>query len=143
MRSDHRRFAVLCLLAYVLLAWLARFDMRLGAQMRSLVYPLDTFSMYGRMPADRVGHLLMRDAQGETHRITSFRTFACDAPIAGPDAACRERSDIHYLSADHTNYMRDHPGGGDEAVELILRTWDVRGDLAHTDCVIARCRVSR
>ncbi len=39
--------------------------------------------------------------------------------------------------------MRDHPGGGDEAVELIVRTWDVRGGLAHTDCVIARCRVSR
>src|SRR5439155_14545328 len=42
IRDDRVRFGTLCVLGYVLLSWLVRFDMRLGQQIASLAYPLDT-----------------------------------------------------------------------------------------------------
>ena len=58
--SRHLRFAILCVLGY-------------GEGNASIVYPLDTFSMYARMPGEDRSHLLVRDASGTVHRVTAFR----------------------------------------------------------------------
>src|SRR5947207_13892919 len=52
IRDDHLRFGTLCVLGHVLLSWLVRFDMRLGQQLASLVYPFDPFWMYAGTPGD-------------------------------------------------------------------------------------------
>lgn len=145
-RTAPVRFGLLCVLVYVALAWTARFDMRLGAQIRSLVYPLDTFSMYAGLPERDVSLLMVRDRTGAVHRITSFRTFACDGPLTGAAARCQQTRGIPYLHEDFVRYIETHPGAGDEPVELITRTWEVRAGtvpVARDDCVVARCLVSR
>lgn len=140
-----RRFAALCLLAYVALAWAARFDMRLGQQIASLVYPLDTFSMYSSMPEQDRSFVLVRDRQGGVHRVTDFRAFACDAPLTGPAARCTAQRGIPYLHEGVVRHIERHAGPGDEEVELITRTWTFEpGEpIATADCVVARCRVAR
>ena len=45
---------MLCVLGYVALAWAVRFDLPQGDQIASLVYPLDTFSMYAQAPSPRM-----------------------------------------------------------------------------------------
>lgn len=134
------------MLGYVVLSWSVRFDMRLGHQIASLVYPLDTFSMYSGMPGEDRSHLLVRDRQGEVHRVTAFRTFACAEPIVGSAIPCATRRGIPYLDEDLTRYIQSHPGPGEEDVELISRTWELRRGAAPvqtSDCVIAHCKVSR
>ena len=141
-----RRFAVLCLLAYVALSWTARYDMRRGDQIASLLYPLDTFSMYASHGARAMSHLLVRDGQGGAHRVTAFRSFECAEPVSGSAARCADQRGFQYHYDDLTNYIQSHTGPGDIEVELISRTWALRPGRApvHTaDCVISRCRVSR
>lgn len=141
-----RRFGLFCVLVYVALAWTARFDMRLGAQIRSLVYPLDTFSMYAGLPGRDSSMLLVRDRSGAVHRITSFRAFDCETPLADAAARCAHTRGIPYLHEDFLRYIEAHRGPGDEPVELITRTWEVRAGTAPQpsgDCVVARCRVAR
>ncbi len=146
IRLSQRRFGVLCLLAYVFLSWSARFDMRLGAQGASLVYPLDTFSMYGRMPEHDTSYPLLRGADGTEYRITDFSAFACREPITGPDAACADARGILYHYEEMAEYIRRHPGDGDQPVELVTRTWTLHPGSAPEptrDCVIAHCLVRR
>ena len=145
IRNDHLRFGTLCVLAYVALSWLVRFDMRLGQQIASLVYPLDTFSMYARMPGEYGSALLVRDGDGNVHRVTAFRAFSCAEPLTGASAACVGRQGIPYLYEDLVDYIETHAGPGEREVELITRTWEIRrgaAPLRTSDCVIARCRVS-
>lgn len=145
-RLDRRRFGFLCALGYIALAWAVRFDMRLGDQMASLLYPLDTFSMYAGPPGEYVSHPLVRDQDGSVHRITSYRVFACDDPVTRPAARCVNDSGYAYLYDDLAHYIEAHPGAGEADVELIYRTWEVRAGAAPTpisDCVIARCKASR
>ena len=144
IRQHHLRFGTLCVLGYVLLSWLVRFDMRLGHQIASLVYPLDTFSMYAGMPGTNQSALLVRDGDGNVHRVTAFRAFSCAEPLAGASAACAGQP-ISYLYEDLVRYIENHPGPGQRAVELIVRTWEIRTGAAPVstpDCVIAHCRVS-
>jgi hypothetical protein len=139
-----RRFGVLCLLAYVALSWTVRFDMRLGEQIASLIYPLDTFSMYARMPAPEESHLVVRDHQGGVHRVMDFRSFDCGEPLTGTATECPRGIPYHY--DDLTRYIDSHPGPGEWEVELITRTWELRPGappLPAADCVIAHCRVAR
>lgn len=141
-----RRFGVLAVLGYVVLSWAVRFDMRLGQQIASLVYPLDTFSMYARVPAEEMSHLLIRDAEGAVREVTDFRAFDCAEPITGSTARCSERHGIQYLSEDLTNYIRQHAGRGESEVELIFRTWRIRAGEAPvlvSDCIVTRCKVAR
>ena len=149
-RARRRRFGVLGVLGYVALSWAVRLDMRLGEQIASLVYPLDTFSMYARIPAEEMSHLLIRDAQGSVHEVTEFRSFECNEPISGSTAPCADRHGIQYLSEDLTNYIREHAGPdaseGEAEVELIFRTWRVRAGAAPihvSDCVVTHCKVAR
>jgi hypothetical protein len=133
-------------LAYVTLSWAARFDMRRGDQIASLIYPLDTFSMYASRPANEIHHLLVRDERGNAHRVTAFRSFDCAEPITGASARCADRRGYQYHYDDLTNYIQHHAGPGDLDVDLISRTWQMRpgSPPQHTgDCVIARCRASR
>jgi hypothetical protein len=145
IRLTQRRFAVLCVLGYVALSWAVRFDMHLNQQDASLVYPLDTFSMYGRMPGEDRSHLLVRDARGAVHRVTDFRAFTCDEPLSGSDARCTDRQGIRYHYDDLTRYIESHPGPGTTDVELITRTWDFSdgAPVRTSDCVIAHCKVAR
>jgi hypothetical protein len=139
------RFGVLCILAYVALSWAVRFDMRLGGQIASLIYPLDTFSMYAGMPDKDRSHLLLRDRHETVHRITAFRSIDCPGLTTGEALPCADRRGIPYMVEDFIDYIRTHPGGGEREVELIARTWDLHAGAAPTqaeDCVIARCTVS-
>ena len=145
IRDDRLRFGTLCVLGYVLLSWLVRFDMRLGQQIASLVYPLDTFSMYGGMPGEDRSALLVLDDEGNEHRVTAFHAFACAEPLIGASAACAGRHGIPYLYEDLVHYIETHPGPGDRNVELVTRTWEIRSGAAPlktSDCVIAHCKVS-
>jgi hypothetical protein len=146
IRLSKPRFGLLCILGYVALSWAVRFDMRLGQQIASLLYPLDTFSMYAGMPGEDRSHLLVRDRQGTVHRVTTYRSFDCAEPISGADTPCATRRGIPYIDEDLTRYIRAHRGGGDEEVELITRTWELRPGAPparEPDCVIARCKASR
>jgi hypothetical protein len=136
---------VLCVLGYVVLSWAVRFDMRLGAQIASLVYPLDTFSMYAGMPGADTSHLLVRNRDGAVHRVEDFRAFECAEPLTGPAAACQSTRGIPYHYEDLTRYIARHAGPGGEDVELITRTWEFRAGapVKTSDCVIARCTVAR
>jgi hypothetical protein len=144
----HRRFGVLCILGYVVLSWAVRFDMRRGDQIASLLYPLDTFSMYAYAPPPihEISHPLIRDARGGIHRVTAFGRYECVEPLSGPAARCADRRGYQYHYDDVVNYIRSHAGPGESEVELISRTWQVPADAAPelvSDCIIARCRVSR
>jgi hypothetical protein len=145
--TSHLRFGILCVLAYVALSWAVRFDMRLGTQIASLVYPLDTFSMYAGMPGEDASHLLVRDAAGEVHRVTAFRSYACVDSFTRDAALCaKQRGVIPYHYDDLTDYIRSHVGVGDVDVELIVRTWKLRPGFApewSDDCRVTRCKVSR
>ena len=151
MRSDispsHRRFGILCILGYVALSWMVRFDMRLGEQIASLVYPLDTFSMYAGMPDENASHLLIRDGTGQIHRVTAFRSYSCEEGFARSVSRCaNQRGVIPYHYDDLAEYIAGHAGAGDLDVELIVRTWKVRAGAApqvFDDCLVTRCRVSR
>jgi hypothetical protein len=141
-----RRFGMLCVLGYVLLSWAVRFDMPLGQQIASLVYPLDTFSMYAQAQGPQVSHLLARDAQGTVHPVTAFQSFDCDEPVTDVPTRCSESRPIRYLFEDLARHIESHPGAGTEDVELILRTWSMRPGAPATlasDCVVSHCRVSR
>lgn len=140
-----RRFAVLCILAYIALAWAVRFDSRLNRQDASLVYPLDTFSMYGGLPEQDRSHLLVRDAQGAVHRVEDFRAFDCAEPLSGPGARCAEHQGIKYHYDDLVRHIEKHRGAGDIEVELITRTWEFEpgGAVRTSDCVVAHCKVAR
>lgn len=145
-RTDHLRFGMLCVLGYVAFSWAFRFDMRLGEQMASLLYPLDTFSMYAGPPGEFVSHPLIRDGQGTVYRITAFRSFDCAEPVARDVARCADSPGFAYLYDDLARYIEHHRGPGEEPVELIYRTWRVRAGAAPahaSDCVIAHCKVSR
>lgn len=145
-RTSQVRFGTLCVLGYVILSWAVRFDMRLGQQIASLLYPLDTFSMYAGMPMEDRSHLLIRDGQGAVHRVAAFRSFDCAEPIDGSATPCADRRGIPYIDEDTTRYIQSHAGHGEEAVELIARTWELRPGAAPaqtSDCIIAHCRVSR
>lgn len=123
-----------------------RFDMRLGEQISSLVYPLDTFSMYARMPPSYESHLLVRDGEGAVHRVMDFRSFDCDQPLTGSAARCTDQHGITYHFEDLAHYIESHAGPGEVEVELITRTWAMRAGAAPapvSDCVMARCRVAR
>jgi hypothetical protein len=146
IRRAPRRFGVLCLLAYVALSWAMRFDMRLGEQIISLVYPLDTFSMYARMPPAYESHLLVRDRQGTVHRVMDFRSFDCAGPLTGPAVPCAGAHGIPYHFEDLIRYVESHPGPGQLDAELITRTWELHAGAAPvpvSDCVLAACRVAR
>lgn len=141
---------MLCVLGYVALSWAVRFDLGRGVdrslQIASLLYPLDTFSMYSDVPGREMSYLLVRDAQGGLHQVTDFRSFDCAEPVAGSAARCSDGHPIHYLHEDFTRYIRSRAGPGTTEVELVLRTWRLRAGAAavpESDCVVTRCRVSR
>ncbi|MDX2168257.1 MAG: hypothetical protein SF182_14380 [Deltaproteobacteria bacterium] len=143
---DRRRFGLLCVVAYLALAWVARFDMRRGEQIASLVYPLDTFSMYAPSQASQISHLLVLDAQGVAHRATAFRAYDCREPLRGAAVPCADRHGYEYHWDDLVNYIQAHHGPGDVEVTIVARTWEVAPGAApvpQSDCVIAHCRAAR
>jgi hypothetical protein len=149
-RRQQRRFGVLCVLAYLTLAWAVRFDLGRApdhsTQIASLLYPLDTFSMYADVPGGEMGYLLVRDATGTVHQVTDFRSFDCAEPLQVAAARCSERHRIHYLYRDLAQYVAGRAGPGSTQVDLVIRTWRLQPGAAAvrtSDCVITRCRVAR
>jgi hypothetical protein len=145
-RLNRSRFAILCVLGYVALAWAVRFDMGLGSQIASLAYPLDTFSMYAGPPGKAISHLAVRDERGEVHRVDSFTAYECEEPLARSAARCAQRPGYAYHYDDLIHYIEDHRGPGTTRVELVYRTWHIRPGAApelDSDCVVSRCRVTR
>ena len=142
---NRRRFGIVLILAYVALSWAARFDMGLGEQIASLVYPLDTFSMYAGPPADTIGHLLVRDAVGEIHRVRDFAAYHCDAELKRGAARCADQPGFAYHYDDLVRYIDGHGGSGAIPVDLVFRTWRLRQSeppSIEADCVITRCMVA-
>jgi len=143
--ANRRRFGTLSILVYVALSWAARSDMSLGSQVASLVYPLDTFSMYAGAPGEAISHLLVRDATGGIHRVRAFAAYRCDAAIERSAARCAEQPGFAYHYDDLTRYIKAHRGSGSTPVELIYRTWRIQPGEPPTieaDCVIANCTVA-
>lgn len=137
---------MLCVLGYVALSWAVRFDMRRGEQIASLLYPLDTFSMYAPGPGPYASHLLIRDAQGVVHRVTTFRSFDCRELVTGHADRCADQHGIEYHYDDLIQYIQSHAGLGEMEVEIISRTWQIRPGappVQTSDCVIAHCKASR
>ena len=145
-RIDRRRFAIAVFLLYVLASWGLRFDMRRGAQIASLIYPLDTFSMYSSMPDPRVAHLLLRDAGGGVHAVMSFSSFDCGPALHGAESDCVDGDLIEYHFDDLVTYIDGRRGDGEVAMDLIVRRWQVAAGEAPTpagDCLLRQCRVKR
>jgi hypothetical protein len=144
--AHQRRFGVLCVLTYVLLSWAVQVDMRLGEHMASLVYPLDTFSMYAEAPSPTMSVLMVRDAQGAVHKVTDFRSFDCREPLSVGAGRCADGLTIQYHYEDLIRFVQNHAGPGEASVEIIMRTWQLADGAApvqQSDCVISQCRVSR
>ena len=142
---NRRRFGILAVLAYVALSWAARFDMSLGEQIASLAYPLDTFSMYAGPPGDAIGHLLVRDAVGEIHRVRDFSAYHCDAGLKRGATRCAAEPSFAYHYDDLVRYIDGHSGSGAIPVDLIYRTWRLQRSeppRVEEDCVIAHCEVA-
>lgn len=142
------RFGVLCFLVYVAVAWAVRFDTRNGPRNASLVYPFESFSMYSSITAPVVSRLLVRDDAGQVAWIEDFTAFACEVVPVVPGGPCEppRGARIGYLDRDAAQYIRTHPGGGPERVEIVQRTWELpRGRPLGPprDCVVTRCTVSR
>jgi len=138
-----RRFGILSVLAYVALSWAARFDMALGVA--SLVYPLDTFSMYAGSPGNAIGHLVVRDAVGGIHGVRDFAAYRCDAELKRGATRCRDLGGFAYHYDDLVRYIDDHRGSGATAVDLVYRTWHLEPrepPSVEADCVIADCMVA-
>ena len=138
-----RRFGILLILAYVTLSWAARFDMGLGVA--SLVYPLDTFSMYAGPPGDEIGHLVVRDAAGAIHRVRDFAAYRCDAELKRGATACADRPGFGYHYDDLVRWIDAHGGAGTVPVDLVFRTWRLRQNEPpnfEADCVISHCMVA-
>ncbi len=146
--TPHQRFGIVCALAYVALAWAVRVDTRFGKLNASLVYPLDTFSMYSEMPEPAQTGLLLLDAGGGVHRVGDFGAFACDAPVRGPYEKCpplrlRHKTD-ELLRRIESHRLADRGQG--EPMALVARTWLLqpgRAPALSNDCRIARCAVLR
>ena len=142
---NRRRFGILLILAYVALSWAARFDMGLGEQIASLVYPLDTFSMYAGPAGGRIGHLLVRGASGEIHRVRDFAAYQCDAELKRGTSACTNQPGFAYHYDDLVRYIDAHAGSGAIPVDLVYRTWRLRESeppSVEADCVISHCMVA-
>jgi hypothetical protein len=145
VRNARLRFGTLCILGYVALSWMARFDMRLGDQIASVVYPFDTFSMYAGIPSGQSSAMLVRDADGGVHRVTAFRAFSCADRVGSASAAGGCPVGIQYLHEDLVSYIQHHAGSGSREVDVIARTWEIRRGAAPvttSDCVIVHCKVS-
>jgi len=144
--GNRRRFGIVLILAYAALSWAARFDMGLGEQIASLVYPLDTFSMYAGPPGDRIGHLLVRDSVGEIHGVRDFAAYRCDAELERGATSCADQPGFAYHYDDLVHYIGDHGGSGAIPVDLIFRTWRLQQSeppSVEADCVISHCMVAR
>jgi hypothetical protein len=144
--TDRRRFGVVLVLAYVALSWAARFDMRLGEQIASLVYPLDTFSMYAGSPADTIGHPLVRDARGQIYGVRDFAAYHCDAELKRGSTRCADQQGYAYHYDDLVRYIDGRTGTGSVPVDLIYRTWRLEPSeppRVEADCVIAHCTATR
>src|SRR5215470_5502306 len=142
--GNRRRFGVLLILAYAALSWAARFDMGLGEQIASLIYPLDTFSMYAGPPGDRIGHLLVRDGDGAIHGVREFSAYRCDAALTRGATGCAD-SGFAYHYDDLVRYIDGHSGSGAIPVDLIVRTWRLersKPPSVEADCVISHCAVA-
>jgi hypothetical protein len=120
--------------------------MRLGEQIASLVYPLDTFSMYAPVPGASASNLLVRDRAGGLHAVTDFRAFDCNLPANAADLPCADAPGIRYHYEDLLRYVAGHAGQGTGEADLVSRTWELRAGTAPRatgDCVVAHCRVAR
>lgn len=149
------RFGLAAASVYVALSWAFRFPTAHGAHNASLVYPLDTFSMYAEEAPERVGAFVVRVEGGSTEPLGAFSALECETREGAPflradgsyDVACESDGEhIEYLDADLGAYLRAHPGTGPLEVEIVRRTWTTPRDgplAAPIDCVLARCRAAR
>jgi len=145
MTRNHLRFGLLLILAYAALSWAARFDMGLGEQIASLVYPLDTFSMYAGPPGERIGHVLVRDSVGGIHSVRDFAAYRCDAELKRGATSCPDQPGFAYHYDDLVRYIGGHSGSGAIPVDLIFRTWHLqqgKPPSVEADCVISHCMVA-
>ena len=133
-------------LGFLAAAWAWRGDGRLGRQIRSVVYPFDTFSMYATTWRKEIRIPLLRDPAGNTHFPYHFGGFLCE-PVQDAGPACSSAYSIDYHDDELLRHVRTHPLRPDAPVqhmELVRRHWQLQAGRAPVrldDCVLQRCQV--
>lgn len=138
-------FAIALTLAYVAASWAVRFDWGRNRQIASLVYPLDTFSMYAASSGPRTSLMMLRDSDSASHRIEHFSAFDC-RPSAH---TCDSSAAIAYHDRDNHGFIARHAAKRDnqrpwQRMDLVIRSWAVRPwqrPATLPDCVVAHCDV--
>jgi len=139
--SGPHRFAILCVLGYLAVAWVLRFDTRDAPHNASLTYPFDTYSMYSGSMSSQAARIVLRTSDGTYHRVTDFHAFGCEPPIeASHRCSDSEGHTIAYVDDDTVRWITDHAGTGSERVEIVRRSWSLSNGLTTTtECVLTQC----
>lgn len=112
------------------------------------LYPFSSFPMYaGRSTS--ASRLLLRDARGAVHEVTSYGSFFCPRPLDVGAARCPGSfQTVEYLDDADARWIDGHasvgPGGDD--VTLVRRIWtfpDAGGPPTAVDCTLATCSAQR
>ena len=80
--------------------------------MASLVYPLDTFSMYAGAAGEYVSLSADTRSGGRGTPHHDYRAFACVGAGTRPAAGCADNSGFAYLYDDWPATLKRHPGPG-------------------------------
>jgi hypothetical protein len=133
-------------LGFLAASWAWREDGRLGRQIASLVYPLDTFSMYATTWQDEVSIPLLIDKAGHSHWPYHLAAFAC-TPIADADQSCARGRAIGYHDDELLRHVRSHPlppGQQGVPMQLVRRHWKLTAGQVPkqlADCPLQQCLV--
>ena len=140
------KFSLACFLAYTAIAWIVRFDSRIGPHDNSLIYPFDTFSMYSKAHKGKKTAVIMVDTEKNTFSVNSFTSIKCQTTGNLEQSPCFQNYGAPYKLRDIEQHIRWNTGKGSKSVKLIQRAWEVNptGPTKHiSDCVLATCMVSR
>lgn len=135
-------------LGFLAAAWAWRGDGRLGRQIRSAVYPLDTFSMYATTWRKEIRIPLLRDARGNSHFPYHLSGFDCE-PLRPSGPGCDDAFSIDYHDDELLRHTRTHPlqpGVPTETMTLVRRGWRLQAGQPPVllgDCALQRCAVHR
>ena len=144
--SLQAKFSLVCFLAYTAIAWVVRFDSRIGPHDNSLIYPFDTFSMYSKAHKGKKTAIVMVDSKQNAFSVEDFTSIKCQATGSLQQSSCFQHYGTPYILRNIEQHIRWNTGAGTEPVKLVQRSWDVNptGPTRHlSDCVLDTCMVSR
>ncbi len=126
-----------------IITWLSYVIVALGV---TNLYPFSTFPMYSDSVHANPMRMLGRTADGEVFEVKSYTNWQCeDLDALRPEDIHCEGSTltpVGYLVKQNLDLMRQHAGGGDTPVWVIVRAWDLPADgppSAPVDCDVRAC----